>query len=123
MHVMQDSQERNEGNMATKTKKSRGTDSPQPREQDLLMRKDGYITPREVAEAVGQNLATVHRALMAGTIPGIGLPVSETRTKWYVDIYKMLEIPRYAQSKTMLGNLKKLAALAGGPASTRKRAG
>lgn len=99
------------------------------RGRDLLMRQDGYVTAAEVAEATGQNLATVHRAIEEGRMPGQRVQTSGRYSGWYVDIHALLKLGIYkpeGAGKTIHDNLTKLATLVAAPKakpSTKRVAG
>lgn len=80
--------------------------------QDILMRKDGYVTAAEVAEATGQDLTTVHRKIrerkMLGGRVGWG---------WYVAIHALRDSGEYPENGTIWKQLNKLAQSVGKKAS------
>lgn len=82
------------------------------RGQDELMRSDGYVTAAEVAEATGQQLSTVHRAIEADRIPG-----GKVGAAWYVDIHAYAaKFSKTGPEAGMRGRLDVLTSLVGKPA-------
>jgi hypothetical protein len=59
---------------------------------DKVWRESGYVTAREVADALGIDLANVHRALDEGRYPGkaVSSPGSRYRRR-YVDIHALIK--------------------------------
>lgn len=93
---------------------------------DDLMRQSGYVTAAEVAEAIGQAVTSVKRAVNDRRIPGKVVPTSAKYSRHYVDIRALLAAGNYAGNDVALANLRKLAELvpkpAEKPAARRARA-
>jgi hypothetical protein len=79
-------------------------------EADMQMRGDGYVTAREVADAVGRNLTSIQRAVTDGRVRGKKVG-SESYQRYYVDIHALVASGVYAGAPTASA---KLAALAEG---------
>lgn len=77
-------------------------------EADLQMRRDGYVTAREVATAIGRNLTSVQRGVTDLRIPGCTVG-SDRYKRYYVDVHKLIEQGDFADAPTASANLKKLA--------------
>lgn len=82
--------------------------------QDALMRRDGYVTASEVAEATGKHLVTIHRSIAEERIPGLRVGWS-----WYVDIHRYYEICTYPPGTSIANNLRTLTMLVGRRAAKR----
>lgn len=82
----------------------------------LLMRQDGYVTARELADATGKTLESVHAGIREEKIPGARIGWG-----WYVDIHRyyaaLIGKPEgYPVGSTIEKNLAALKLLTGKPA-------
>lgn len=85
-------------------------------EQDMQMRREGYVTAAEVAEAVSRDLSRVHRGIAEGRYPGKSVG-SETYKRHYVDVHALIAGGSFAGSATITAKLEALAALVPKPAA------
>ena len=68
-----------------------------------IMRREGYVSAREAADAVGRSLSTIHRWADAGTVHS-----TRSGTRLFIDISSLEEL--FKENEVMLERLEVLHA-------------